>query len=104
MPILNPGVAFTSHVTIGTSLCLHLLDYKMDLGEFLLWHREKNLVSMRMRIQTLPSPSGLGIWHCCELWCRSQTWLRSCIAVAAAQASSCSSVLTPSLGTSIYLG
>ena len=25
---------------------------------------------------------GLGIQHCHELWCRSQTWLRSGIAVA----------------------
>ena len=28
--------------------------------------------------------SGLRIQHCHELWCRSQTWLRSCIAVAVA--------------------
>ena len=40
------------------------------------------------------------IWHCHELWCRSQTQLRFCIAVAVVQASSCS-YLTPSPGTSI---
>ena len=38
----------------------------------------------------------------CELWCRLQTWLRSCIAVAVVQASSCNSDQTSSLGTSIY--
>ena len=32
--------------------------------------------------QSLASLSGLRIEHCCELWCRSQTWLGSRIAVA----------------------
>ena len=45
--------------------------------------------------------SELRILHCHELWCRLQTWLGSHIVVAVAQASSCSSDLTPSLGTSI---
>ena len=31
---------------------------------------------------TLALFSGSGIWHCREVWCRSQTWLRSRIAVA----------------------
>ena len=35
-----------------------------------------------------------------ELWCRLQTWLGSCVAVAVGYAGSCSSDLTPSLGTS----
>ena len=26
--------------------------------------------------------SGLRVWSCCELWCRSQTQLRSSVAVA----------------------
>ena len=39
---------------------------------------------MRFRVQSLASLSGLRIWRCPELWCRSQTWLRSCIAVGAA--------------------
>ena len=33
------------------------------------------LVSMRMRVQSLASLSGLRIWHCRELWGRSQTKL-----------------------------
>ena len=37
-----------------------------------------------------------------ELWCRSQMWLRSCVAVAVAQAGGYSSDSTPSLGISIY--
>ena len=36
------------------------------------------------------------------LQCRSQTWLGSHVAVAVAQASGCSSDLTPSLGISIF--
>ena len=59
------------------------------------------LVSMRMWVRSLALLSGLGIWHCHELWCRSQTRLGSHVAVAVVQASSCSSDSTPSLETSI---
>ena len=62
------------------------------------------LVSMRMQVQSLASLSGLRIWHCHKLWCRSQTWLRYCVAVAMVYDSTCSSYLTPSLGTSICCG
>ena len=40
------------------------------------------LGTMRLQIPSLASLSGLRIQHCPELWCRSQMWLRSCIAVA----------------------
>ena len=40
------------------------------------------LVSMRTQVPSLASLSGLRIWCCHELWCRSQTWLGSGIAVA----------------------
>ena len=54
---------------------------------------------MRTRIWSLLSRSRI---RCCrELWCRLQTWLRSGVAVALAQAGSCSSYVTPSLATSI---
>ena len=54
---------------------------------------------------SLASLSGLRIQHGRELWCTSQIWLRSsvAVAVAVAVASSCSSNWTPSLGTSICL-
>ena len=55
---------------------------------------------MRMLVRSLALLSGLRIWHCGELWCRSQTRLRSHIAVAAVQAGSRGSDSTPSLGTS----
>ena len=32
---------------------------------------------MRMRVRSLASLSGLRIWRCPELWCRSQMKLRS---------------------------
>ena len=38
------------------------------------------LVSMRRRVLSLTSLSGLRIQHCHELWCRSQTRLRSQVA------------------------
>ena len=53
------------------------------------------------KIQSLTLLSGLRIERCHELWCRSKTRLGSCVAVAVAQASSCSSDWTPSLGASI---
>ena len=58
-------------------------------------------IPMRLRVRFLASLSGLRIWHCCELWDRSQMWLRSGVAVAVVWASSYSSDETPSLGTSI---
>ena len=40
---------------------------------------------MRMRVQSLALLSGLRIWHCCELRCRSQTLLGSWVAMAVAR-------------------
>ena len=59
---------------------------------------------MRLEVQSLASLSGLRIQRCYELWCWSQTWLRSGVAVAVVEAGSCSSDSTPSLGTSICCG
>uniref|UniRef100_A0A8C3W0J2 RNA binding motif protein 33 n=1 Tax=Catagonus wagneri TaxID=51154 RepID=A0A8C3W0J2_9CETA len=54
---------------------------------------------MRVQFQSLALLSGLSIWSCHELWCRSQTRFGSCVAVVVA--GSCSSDSTPSLGTSM---
>ena len=43
---------------------------------------------MRTWVQSLLLLSGLRIQHCHELWCRSQTGLGPCIAVAVVQAGS----------------
>ena len=40
------------------------------------------LVSVRIRVWSLASLGGLGIWYCCELCCRLQMRLRSDVAVA----------------------
>ena len=66
--------------------------------------KQIQLVSIRMRVRSLASINGLRIHRCHELWCRSKTWLRSCVAVAVAYASSSSSDSTPSLGTSYAMG
>ena len=59
---------------------------------------------MRMQVGCLASLSGLRIQRCHVLWCRSQTRLRSdvavVVAVAVAVASDYNSDLTSSLGTS----
>ena len=50
---------------------------------------DPDIVSVRMQVQSLVSLNGLRIWH------RSQMQLRRGVAVAAVQAGSCSSDLTP---------
>ena len=59
---------------------------------------------MRILVGSLAFLSGLRIWHCHELCCRSQTWLISCVSVGVVWAGGYSSDSTPSLGTSIYHG
>ena len=86
-------------------------DFKMKILKelfrvFLLWCSRKQiqLVTMRLQVQSLPLFSGSRIWRCHELWCRSQTQLGSCVAVAVVKVSCYSCNLTPSLRTSIYVG
>ena len=43
--------------------------------------KQIRLGSTRIWVQSLALISGLGIWCCHELWCRSQTWLGSGAAV-----------------------
>ena len=49
------------------------------------------LGTMRLRVPSLASLSGLRMWCCHELWCSSQTRFGSSIAVAVVKARSCSS-------------
>ena len=56
---------------------------------------------MKIWVPSLAPLSGLRIWCCRELWCRSQMRLRSRVAVAVVWACSYSSDSTPSLGISI---
>ena len=46
--------------------------------------KQIQLGAMGLWVRSLALLSGLGIWPCHELWCRSQTWLRSGVAVALA--------------------
>ena len=66
---------------------------------------EINLTGNHDVVGSIP---GLTQWvkvrHCHELWCRSQTWLRSGVALTVAQAGSYSSSSAPNLGTSICCG
>ena len=59
---------------------------------------------MRLQVPSLALLSGLRIRPCRELWCRSQTQLRSGVAVALAWAGGCSSNWTPGLGSSTCRG
>ena len=62
--------------------------------------KRTQLVSKRMQIQSLALLSELRIWHCRELWCSLQTWLRSDVAVASAGTAVALIHWIPSLGTS----
>ena len=64
--------------------------------------KQIHLRSKRFQIISLALLSDFRIWHYHELLRRMQTWLRSHVAMA--QASSCISYSTPSLGTSICHG
>ena len=46
--------------------------------------KQIRLRTVRLQVQSLALLSGLRIGHCHELWCRSQTQLRSRVAVAMA--------------------
>ena len=64
--------------------------------------KQIQLGTLRLWVRSLASLSGLKIWHCHKLWCRSQMRLGSGIAVAVAQAGSYSTDSIPSLGTSTF--
>ena len=38
--------------------------------------------TMKLWVRAFALLNGLRIWHCCELWCRLQTRLGSCVAEA----------------------
>ena len=46
--------------------------------------KQIQLRTVKLQVQSLASLSGLRIWHCRELWCKLQTRLESCVAVALA--------------------
>ena len=53
------------------------------------------LVSKRKQVQSLALLSELRIWHCHELWCRSQTRLGSGIAVAVVYGLAATALIQP---------
>ena len=63
----------------------HQIDATIDHGVPVMvqWKRIQ-LGTMRLRVRSPALLSGLRIWHCHELWCRSQMLLGSRIAVALA--------------------
>ena len=62
---------FNHHCSLTSEQC-HYLPQEIPGLEFLLWlsRLRTQIVSMRIRVQSLASLSGLRIWHCRELWCR----------------------------------
>ena len=64
----------------------------------------RGIASIRMWVPSLALISGLRNQRCHELWCRWQIRFGFDVAVPVAQASSCSSDSTPSLGISICRG
>ena len=108
IPLIQPSLFWSSRrILADCQLCGHPWDpwNYMILGVPVVAQRKQIwLVSMGTQVWSLALLSRLRI-HCCqELRCRSKTQLGSCVAVAVAQASSYSSNLTPSLGTSMSCG
>ena len=62
-----------------------------DCEELQLWlsKLQTSVVSMRMRVRSLASLSGLRVWRCHELCCRLQMWLGSGFAVAVVSSICC---------------
>ena len=46
--------------------------------------KQIRLGTVKFQVRSLTLLSGLRIWRCHELWCKSKTWLRSGVAVALA--------------------
>ena len=87
------------------TLSIHTLE-KIFFGSSSCGAVETNPLSIHKDVGSNPWPHsvGLRIWHCSDLWGRSQPQLGSGMAVALAMDGSCSSDLTPSLETSICHG
>ena len=77
------GQDLNSHV-YGSYYGLHYIHSKRYVEEFPLWLTGlwTQLVSMRMRVPSLTFLSGLRIWCCHKLHCRSQMWLRFDVAMS----------------------
>ena len=92
---------------IGREITENLLQAGLPLKQWLsgvpvvVWCVKNTAKTCKDAGLILASLSGLRIWGCHKLRCRSQMWLRSGVAVAVVQACRCSSNLTPSLRISI---
>ena len=60
------------------------------------------LVTMKLQVRSLSLLSGLRIQHCRELWCRLQTRLGPCIAVAVWRRSAAVSPIRPLAWKPLY--
>ena len=68
-----------------TEICSQIPCLKVNMGiPVVAQWKPIRLGTLRLRVRSLASLSGLRIQRCCELWCRSKTRLRSGVAVAVA--------------------
>ena len=76
------------HQTLQTSLCIFqcfpiINSLKRSTGVPVVVQQKRiQLGTMRLRVRSLASLSGLGVQHCHELWHRLQMWLGSGVAMA----------------------
>ena len=100
------GLGCIIHLLCASSpLFLERMENSRGPGVPVVAQQVKNPTSIQEDAGSVPGlASGLMIPRCCELWWRLQMRLRSHVAVAGVQVSSCSSKSTPSLGTSICCG
>ena len=74
----------TEALCIGITVCMCGISLEKDTYGVPVLAQQKriSLVHMRMQVRSLALLSWLRIWRCRELWCRLQTQLGSCVAVA----------------------
>ena len=103
-PIPKSQPCTTMYTPILQRLCIKIkFQFNEDCQSSCCGSVETNLTSIHENaVWSLASFIGLRIQHCCELWCRFQRQLGSCVAVAVVYAGSCSSDSTPSLETCIH--
>ena len=87
--LFKPKVLVSAFTPFSDTTCLPLYfcwcfqNISRGVPVMVQWKRIR-LGTMRVWVWSLASLSGLRIWHCHELWCRSQMWQGSGIAMAVA--------------------
>ena len=73
---------YTTYIHVLLYICYYLTSRVVKGVPIVAQQKQIRLGTMKLWVRSLASLSGLRSRHCRELWCRSQTQLGSCVAVA----------------------